>query len=77
MVRIGTSISNAPVIDFAMDIVEIEGKPFAKGCKRSGSKRVLLCIKYEIRKIIPLTLVEMQTCSCGGVFYGYVEPRAR
>lgn len=37
---IGGSIANAPVIDFALDIVEIEGKPRAKRGKRSGAKQV-------------------------------------
>jgi nicotinate phosphoribosyltransferase len=37
---IGGAIANAPVIDFAMDIVEIEGKPIAKRGKRSGTKQV-------------------------------------
>jgi len=27
---VGTAISNAPVIDFSMDIVEVDGKPLAK-----------------------------------------------
>ncbi len=71
---IGTSISNAAVIDFAMDIVEIEGKPFLKRGKWSGSKRVFLCTKYGTQKITPLTLVEIQTCSCGGVFTDMLNP---
>ena len=37
---VGGAIANAPVIDFAMDIVEIEGKPKAKRGKRSGVKQV-------------------------------------
>ena len=37
---VGGAIANAPVIDFGMDIVEIEGKPKAKGGKRSGVKQV-------------------------------------
>jgi nicotinate phosphoribosyltransferase len=37
---IGGAIANAPVIDFAMDIVEIEGRPMAKRGKRSGIKQV-------------------------------------
>ncbi|MDO9036208.1 MAG: nicotinate phosphoribosyltransferase [Methanoregula sp.] len=37
---VGGSIANAPVIDFAMDIVEIEGKAKAKRGKRSGVKQV-------------------------------------
>ncbi len=27
---VGTSIANAPVLNFALDIMEIEGKPMAK-----------------------------------------------
>ena len=40
---IGTSIVNAPVLDIAMDIVEMEGKPVAKRGKFSGKKQVLQC----------------------------------
>jgi nicotinate phosphoribosyltransferase len=39
---VGGAIANAPVIDFAMDIVEIEGEPKAKRGKRSGTKQVYL-----------------------------------
>lgn len=37
---VGTSIANADTIDFAMDIVEIEGKPLAKRGKYSGKKKL-------------------------------------
>jgi nicotinate phosphoribosyltransferase len=37
---VGTSIANAPVLSFALDIMEVEGKPIAKRGKRSGSKQV-------------------------------------
>ena len=37
---VGTAIANAPVLSFALDIMEIEGRPFAKRGKRSGSKQV-------------------------------------
>jgi nicotinate phosphoribosyltransferase len=39
---VGGAIANAPVIDFGMDIVEIEGKPMAKRGKRSGVKQVYM-----------------------------------
>jgi nicotinate phosphoribosyltransferase len=39
---VGGAIANAPVIDFGMDIVEIEGVPKAKRGKRSGIKQVYL-----------------------------------
>src|SRR5438552_2819176 len=37
---VGTSIANAPVLNFGLDIMEIEGQPMAKRGKRSGSKQV-------------------------------------
>lgn len=42
---IGTSISNAPTIDFSMDIVEKAGHPLSKRGKCSGSKRTFRCNK--------------------------------
>lgn len=40
---IGTSISGARVMDFALDIVEIESKKIAKRGKMSGAKKVIRC----------------------------------
>ena len=40
---VGTAISNAPTINFAMDIVEIEGKPIAKRGKMAGAKDIWRC----------------------------------
>lgn len=40
---VGTHLSNAPTIDFAMDLVEVEGKPAAKRGKFGGRKNVLRC----------------------------------
>jgi nicotinate phosphoribosyltransferase len=40
---IGTAISSARVMDFSLDIVEIEGKKIAKRGKKSGAKKVLRC----------------------------------
>jgi nicotinate phosphoribosyltransferase len=37
---VGTSIANAPVVSFALDITEIEGRPMAKRGKWSGAKDV-------------------------------------
>src|SRR2546425_2351576 len=48
---VGTSLSNAPTIDFAMDIVEVDGTPAAKRGKFGGRKDLQLCPKdgtYEI-----------------------------
>jgi len=55
---VGTSLSNAKTIDYAMDIVEIEGKPMAKKGKFSGAKKVYRCrncgrffVRYKEDKI--------------------------
>jgi len=42
---VGTSIANANTIDFAMDIIELEGKPLAKRGKFAGRKKVFKTIK--------------------------------
>ncbi len=70
---IGTSISNAPVIDYAMDIMEVEGKPKAKRGKWSGSKRVLTCRKCGERKII-LYDKKQYLSSCGNKFEDVLIP---
>jgi nicotinate phosphoribosyltransferase len=64
---IGTSISNAPVVDYAMDIMEVEGKALAKRGKWSGGKRVLRCPKCGARKIVPYNK-DRYICSCGKRF---------
>jgi len=50
---VGTAISNAPTINFAMDIVEVEGIPFAKRGKESGRKQVLECPNCHSREVVP------------------------
>jgi nicotinate phosphoribosyltransferase len=62
---IGTYISNAPVLDFSMDIVEIDGKPEAKKGKLSGSKSWMRCRACGHDRIEPLTQ-EPRRCECGG-----------
>lgn len=62
---VGTSITNAKVIDFAMDIVEIDGKPVAKRGKMSGSKRVFRCPSCFQDRIIPFFSQEDVLCECG------------
>lgn len=64
---IGTSISNAPVVDYAMDIMEVEGRPLAKRGKWSGSKRVLRCPGCGKRKIVPNDK-DKHVCLCGKRF---------
>jgi nicotinate phosphoribosyltransferase len=73
---IGTSISNAPVIDFAMDIMEVDGSPRAKRSKWSGSKRVLRCGKCSSARIVPNDREEYE-CRCGGRFSDILTPLLR
>ncbi len=61
---IGTSISNAPVVDFSMDIIEIDGEPVAKRGKMSGSKSVFRCSECFETKIFPAGKRGV-TCGCG------------
>lgn len=70
---IGTSISNAPVVDYAMDIMEVEGKAIAKRGKWSGSKRVLRCGGCQKRMIVPLN-EKTYSCQCGGAFEDILIP---
>lgn len=61
---IGTCISNAAVLDFAMDIVEIEGKPIAKRGKPSGQKEVWRCPKCFTSVVIPAGRTLKVACDC-------------
>lgn len=70
---IGTSISNAPVVDYAMDIMEVEGKPLSKRGKWSGSKRVLSCPKCGERRTVPNDK-KRYLCSCGHRFEDILIP---
>lgn len=40
---VGTSVANAPTIDFSMDIVEVEGRPMSKRGKYGGRKQAYRC----------------------------------
>ena len=68
---VGTSISNAPVIDFAMDIVEKEGKPVSKRGKFSGKKHVHRCPKCGAWSVSTGTAVPK--CKCCGVEMALAE----
>jgi nicotinate phosphoribosyltransferase len=62
---VGTSLSNAPTIDYALDIVEVEGVAFAKRGKRSGRKRVDACRACGARAVRPAADPPGR-CPCGG-----------
>ena len=64
---VGTAISNAPTIDFAFDLVEIEGRPIAKRGKESGAKVVEVCPACVSRRVVPRGAVGRR-CACGGQY---------
>lgn len=64
---VGTSISNAPTVDFAMDIVEIEGAPVAKRGKFGGRKHLFRCPDCFTFEVSPRSN-EVPTCAkCGKI----------
>lgn len=62
---IGTAIASAPVIDFSLDIVEIEGEPIAKRGKESGGKQLWHCPSCGTQSILPMRLRQTSCSSCG------------
>ena len=62
---VGTAISNAPVIDFSMDIIEVNGQPIAKRGKRSGSKSVFRCQDCLETTVLPFGK-DPVPCRCKG-----------
>jgi nicotinate phosphoribosyltransferase len=62
---VGTSLSNAPTVDYALDIVEVEGVPFAKRGKWSGRKQVHACGACGRRSVLPAG-DPGGPCACGG-----------
>ena len=57
---VGTWCSNAPVVDFALDIVEIGGKPVAKRGKLGGAKQVWRCPKCLLDIVRPAKQKEQE-----------------
>ncbi len=67
---VGTAISGARVLDFSMDIVEIEGRKISKRGKMSGAKKVIRCSKcFNDRVILENEKASGCRCGkCGGVY---------
>ncbi|WP_456435340.1 nicotinate phosphoribosyltransferase [Methanopyrus sp.] len=62
---VGTAISDAPAVDFAMDLVEVEGEPRSKRGKLSGAKQVWRCPNCLDDVVLPRN-EEPNPCSeCG------------
>jgi nicotinate phosphoribosyltransferase len=63
---VGTSVANAPTIDFSMDIVEIEGKPITKRGKYGGRKQAWRCEKCYNWIVRPFGEKSGKCTLCGG-----------
>jgi len=73
---VGTSIANAPVFNFALDIIEIEGRPFAKRGKWSGAKQVYRCPACGTTVVLPAAKAP-GACPCGGEREALLRPLLR
>jgi len=62
---VGTAISNAPVVDYSMDIIEKNGHPLSKRGKMSGRKTVFRC-KECFNARVAVKNETARNCSCGG-----------
>jgi len=71
---VGTSVSNAPTIDFAMDIVSVEGRPSAKRGKLSGKKQVWRCEKCMVDIIRPFDSPQPKCPLCKGETISMLKP---
>lgn len=70
---IGTSLSNAPTINFSLDIVEIEGKLVSKKGKVAGVKEVFECDRCGNREIL-FSKDTKKTCNCGSKMKVLTKP---
>jgi len=71
---VGTSVSNAPTIDFAMDIIEMEGKLVAKRGKLGGKKQVWRCPKCMVDSVLPFKSPQPNCPKCGGKTQPMLKP---
>jgi len=71
---VGTNVSNAPTIDFAMDIVEVEGKPIAKRGKMAGRKQVWRCNNCLIDIVLPINKPKPKCPKCNKEMTEMLKP---
>jgi nicotinate phosphoribosyltransferase len=71
---VGTSITNAPVLDLAMDIVEVEGRPVAKRGKLGGRKKVWRCQDCLITLVLRPEEASPSCPSCGRKMSEILQP---
>jgi len=74
---VGTSISNAPTIDLALDIIEKNGRPEAKRGKLSGRKQVWRCHKCMEDLVLQAEKRQPRCLKCGGRTEPMLKPLIR
>lgn len=74
---VGTYISAAPTIDFAMDIVEMEGRPVAKRGKLGGKKQVWRCPSCLSYRVEPWEAPRPRCGDCGVEMEEMLRPLVR
>jgi len=63
---VGTWVSGAPTLDFAMDIVEVDGVPHAKRGKLGGKKQVWRCKECLSDIVTPADAAKPRCGECDG-----------
>lgn len=71
---VGTSLSNAPTVDFALDIVEVEGKPLAKRGKLAGRKNLWRCGECMVDMVLPQDKDRPLCPTCGRKMESQLKP---
>jgi nicotinate phosphoribosyltransferase len=71
---VGTYVSCAPAVDFALDIVEVEGRPAAKRGKLSGRKQVWRCPRCMADTVQLSGQAPPRCPSCGGETEAMLQP---
>ncbi len=71
---IGTYVSNSPTVNFAMDIVEMDGKLCAKRGKLGGRKEVWRCQKCLTDILLPYNASQPRCPKCGNKTERMLKP---
>jgi len=71
---VGSAVSNAPTVDFAMDIVELEGRLVAKRGKLGGKKQVWRCQECLVDVVLPFDSSKPECPRCGGETEPMLKP---
>ena len=71
---VGTAVSNAPTVNFAMDIIGLEGRLVAKRGKLGGKKQVWRCPECLVDTVLPFDSSKPECPECGGETEPMLKP---